>query len=88
MSRDHATVYDAVMPYIPKSELGSAVERKIKHIKIFGIPCVIGSFLLAVASYPLRYLPSWVFMVAVSAELLFGVLALWRIHSLKNPKTN
>jgi hypothetical protein len=72
----------------PKSQLAPEVRRKIAHVKIFGIPCVIGFFALALASYPMGYLPPWVFMLGVCGEIFFGFYALLKIHSLRNSKRN
>lgn len=69
----------------PKSELTPAAQRKIAHVKVFGIPCVIGFFVLALASY-LGFLPSWVFLVGICGEIIIGSYSLWKIHSLRNPK--
>jgi hypothetical protein len=55
------------------------------HVKIFGIPFVIGFFALAFASY-LGFLPPWVFLVGICGEIVIGSFSLWKIHSLKNPK--
>jgi hypothetical protein len=73
------------MVSIPKSELNPAAKRKITLVKIFGIPCVIGFFLLALAS-ALGYLPTWVLRLALCAEIIFGLYFLWKIHSLRNLK--
>jgi hypothetical protein len=67
--------------------LDPAVKRKIFLLQIFGVPCVVGFFSLAFASFR-GFLPTWVFTVGLSGEILFGFYFLRKIHSLRNSKGN
>jgi hypothetical protein len=69
----------------PEPELGTAVKKKIAHVQIFGIPCVLGFYLLAMASIPMGYLPPWVFWLAAGAESLLCTYVMRKIHSLRKP---
>jgi hypothetical protein len=65
------------------SNTDPAIKRKIRHLKIVGIPLIIGCFALAfIAS--MRHLPIGIFWLGVCAEALLGPYFLIKIHFLKN----
>ena len=64
-------------------QLDPLVKRKIAHVKMLGIPCVVGLFLVAIAAL-LGYLPKWVFWPATCAEVLLGPYLIGRIHTIRN----
>ena len=69
----------------PGPRLQPAVKRKIAAVRLFGITCVLGIFLLAIASFPMRYLPSWVFWPALVAEALLAPYVIRKIYLLRKP---
>jgi hypothetical protein len=64
----------------PDPPLDPAVRKKLAHLRIFGIPCVLGLFLLAIAFFPTR-----IFWLAACAESLLCPYLIRKIHSLRNP---
>jgi hypothetical protein len=63
--------------------MNPSVARKIALLKMCTIPLVIGCFLLAIAAFPIGYLPRWIFWPAVSAETFLGLYLLRKIRSLR-----
>jgi len=60
-----------------------AIKRKISHLKLVGIPLIIGCFVLALISF-MGHLPIGIFWLGLCSEALLGPYFLIKIHSLKN----
>jgi len=64
------------------ANLDPEVRRKITLLKLLGIPSILGTFGVVLAS-SLGYLPAWMFAPAACAEAILGAFLIWKIHRYK-----
>jgi hypothetical protein len=67
----------------PEPPLPPEIQRKITYIQMYGLPAVVVLFVLAMVSFPMGYLPRWVFGIAVPSELFIACYVFRRAHFLR-----
>jgi hypothetical protein len=71
----------SVFTPVPPSD--PVVQRKILCVKIFGVGCVVGLWVLAMAAF-LGYVPIRLFWIATGAEIVLGLWTIRKVYSLRN----
>jgi hypothetical protein len=69
----------------PDTPLAPEVQRKLKYLQMFALPAVLVLFVFAMVSFPMGYLPRWVFGLAVPCELFLALYVIRRAQSLRKP---
>jgi hypothetical protein len=70
----------------PEQPLDPATERKIRLIKLLGIPLVLAFALLAYSSFLWGFVPRQIGFIAVGAEIAVAAFVIRKIRLLRNSR--